>query len=88
MPRVWLVGPKGQRQLKKPCLEQMHEAFQFPAWGSVRRMGEDQGRKGEHLLSTGSPQPQRAQLPEQRKQRALAICGSGSLGVAVKRSAT
>lgn len=28
----WLVGPEGQRQLKKPPLEQMrcHEAFQFP----------------------------------------------------------
>lgn len=57
MPRVWLVGPKGQRQLKKPCLEQMHEAFQFPAWGSVKRMGEDQWRKGEHCYRQAPHNP-------------------------------
>lgn len=74
MPRVWLVGPKGQRQLKKPCLEQMHEAFQFPAWGSVKRMGEDQWREGRasviHRLPT---------TPESIVARAKETKGSGYL---------
>lgn len=87
MPRVWLVGPKGQRQLKKPCLEQMHEAFQFPAWGSVERMGEDQWRRASTVTDRLPTAPE-STAARAKEQRALAVCGSGSLGVAVKKSAT
>lgn len=80
-----LLDPRAKGSLNK-CMK--HVSSQPVC--SVKRMGEKtSGGRAEHLLSAGyPPQPPRAQLSEQRKQRALVVCGSGSLGAAVRRSAT
>lgn len=72
MPRVWLVGPKGQRQLKKPCLEQTHKAFQTQP-GVQLRMGEDQWRR------PGICYRQVPHNPESTAARAKETKGSGYL---------